>query len=54
MINWTLRTYQAIQGQCAVKQEGTGTDGGTEWRCGGVQLLLKEKCEQKSGTHISL
>lgn len=27
---------------------------GTEWRCGGVQLLLKEKCEQKSGTHISL
>lgn len=28
MINWTLRTYQAIQGQCAVKQEGTGTDVG--------------------------
>lgn len=28
MINWILRTYQTIQGQCAVKEEGTGTDVG--------------------------
>lgn len=59
MINWILRTYKTTQGQCGIKEEGTGTDVGqsgdvvAKCMCAGVGWLQDSqqalKSERQSG-----